>query len=111
MKQKPYKEVAELRDDIDLRLIDVREPDEYQEVHVQGAENFPLSRLRGGERPEGDGRPVAVICKSGGRSRRAATMLEQEGWADGELINVSDGTIGAIEAGDQHVVRGDSPGE
>ena len=106
MKQMPYKQVAEERERRDLRIIDVREPDEYEEVHVEGVELFPLSKLRRGERPEPDDRPTAVICRSGGRSRQAAQMLEQEeGW--GELINVSDGTNGAVEAGEKHVVRGD----
>jgi rhodanese-related sulfurtransferase len=92
-----------LRDKTDLRLIDVREPDEYEEVHVKGAELFPLSKLRDGERPERDGRPTALICRSGSRSEMAAKMLERDGWED--LINVSDGTIGAVEAGEEHVER------
>jgi rhodanese-related sulfurtransferase len=108
MKQMPYKDVADLLDETDLRLIDVRETDEYDEVHVEGVELFPLSRIRDGERPEPDERPCAIICRSGGRSERAARLLEKEGWAGGaELINVSDGTIGAVEAGEEHVVRGD----
>lgn len=107
MRQMPYKEFAERRKDEDLRLIDVREPDEYEEVHVEGVELFPLSRLRRGDRPEPDERPTALICRSGNRSEMAARMLENdEGWDD--LINISDGTKGAVEAGDEHVVRGDS---
>lgn len=107
MRQMPYKQVAEARDEEDdLRMIDVREPDEYEEVHVREVELFPLSKLRRGERPEPDGRPTALICRSGSRSEMAAKMLEEDGdW--GELINVSDGTIGAVEAGEEHVVRGD----
>lgn len=105
MEQMPYKQIAELREEQDLRLIDVREPDEYEEVHVEDVELFPLSKLREGERPEPDDRRTAVICRSGGRSQMAIEMLEDDGWSD--LINVSDGTQGAEEAGDDHVVRGD----
>lgn len=104
MRQMRYKELAELRADEDLRLIDVREPDEYEEVHVEDVELFPLSKLRRGERPDEDDRQVAMICRSGNRSEMAAKMLESEGWD--EIINVSDGTKGAVEAGEEHVVRG-----
>ena len=103
MEQMRYKDVAELRESEDLRIIDVRERDEYEEVHVKGVELFPLSKLRKGERPEKDDRRTAIICRSGGRSQMAGEMLEQEGWED--LINVSDGTIGAVEAGEEHVER------
>ena len=103
MQQMRYKEVAEMREETDLRIIDVREPDEYEEVHVEGVELFPLSKIRKGERPEKDDRKTAIICRSGGRSQRAAQILESEGWE--ELINISDGTNGAIEAGEEHVVR------
>lgn len=105
MQQMPYKRVAEEREDRDVRIIDVREPDEYEEVHVREVELFPLSRFRRGERPEPDDRPTAIICRSGNRSATAARTLEQEGWD--ELINISDGTIGAVEAGEDHVVRDD----
>jgi rhodanese-related sulfurtransferase len=89
----------------DLRIIDVREPDEYEEVHVRGVELFPLSRFRQGERPEKDDRPIAMICRSGSRSAKAAEILEEEGY--GDVANISDGTLGAIEAGEEYVVRDD----
>lgn len=105
MEQMPYKQLAELREDEDVRVIDVREPDEYEDVHVRDVELFPLSKLRDGERPEPDDRQTAVICRSGGRSEMAIKLLEADGWSD--LINVSDGTQGAEAAGDEHVVRDD----
>ena len=104
MKRMPYRDVAKLRDQQDLRLIDVREPDEYAEVHVKGVELFPLSKLRDGELPEPDDRAVAVICRSGGRSQVACQILEKAGWD--ECINVDGGTLAAEEAGDDHVERG-----
>lgn len=106
MKRMTYKDIAEKRDAMDLRIIDVREPDEYEEVHVHDVELFPLSKLREGERPEPDGRQVAIICRSGGRSAMACELLEDEGWE--ECINVEGGTLAAIEEGEQHVVRGDT---
>ncbi len=104
MQQMTFEEFLAAREDRDLRLIDVREPDEWEQVHVRDAELFPLSRLRRGETPEFDERDVALICRSGGRSAMAAQMLESAGF--GPFINISDGTLGAIEAGEEHLERG-----
>lgn len=106
MKEISFQEFAELRDDEDLRLIDVREEDEYAEVHVKGAELFPLSKIRGGELPKEDEREVAVICRSGGRSAMACKIFEKEGFS--ECINVGGGTLAAVDAGEEYVER---PGE
>ena len=86
-----------------MRLIDVREEDEWNEVHVRGAELFPLSKIRAGQLPETDEREVAVICRSGGRSMMAGQVLEANGWVD--VTNISDGTIGAIAAGEDFLER------
>ncbi len=104
MKRMSYAEIAQKRQDDDLRIIDVREQDEYDEVHVHDVELFPLSELRRGEMPEPDERQVAIICRSGGRSAMACQMLENAGWP--ECINVEGGTLAAIEAGEEHVERG-----
>lgn len=63
----------------DASIIDVREPDEYAGAHVAGATNIPLGTLpdRLAEVPRG--RPVFVMCLSGGRSARAATFLRGAG--------------------------------
>ena len=103
MKRMDYEDIAQKRDEQDLRIIDVREQDEYDEVHVRDVELFPLSRLQKGELPEKDERPVAVICRSGGRSQVACRILEQHGWP--ECTNVEGGTLAAIDAGEEHVVR------
>lgn len=106
MREYPFDMIAKALDQgEDFRIIDVREPDEYEEVHVRGVELFPLSKLREGERPEQDDRPIATICRSGKRSAEAAKMLEEDGY--GEVANISDGTLGAIEAGEEYVVRDD----
>jgi rhodanese-related sulfurtransferase len=86
-------------------VIDVREPDEYIEGHVPGAQLIPLAtvpeRL---ERFNADG-PTYVICKSGGRSMRACEVAAGEGY---EVVNVSGGT-GAWMASGRDVVTGEAP--
>ena len=103
MERMTYREFRAAREDQGLRLIDVREEDEFTEVHVKGAEHFALSRIKEGEMPEDDGRRVALICRSGARSAQAAEALENHGFS--EVINVEGGTLSAIEAGEEEVDR------
>jgi rhodanese-related sulfurtransferase len=79
-----------------LILVDVREPEEYREVHVPGARLIPLSELAGrlGELPQ-DQR-LYVICASGGRSLHAANWLAQQGW---QAVSVAGGTRAWAVAG------------
>src|SRR5690554_4392718 len=84
-----------------MRIIDVREQDEYDEVHVKGVELFPLSRLQKGELPAQDGREVGVICRSGARSQAACEILEEAGWS--ECTNIDGGTLAAIQFGADQV--------
>ena len=56
-------------------LVDVREPDEFDEVHAEGAVLIPLGDVperRGEIPPDQD---TLLICRSGARSQRAAEYL------------------------------------
>ena len=89
-------------------VLDVRNPDEYEEKHVPGAVLVPLPEL--GDRIDDvpEGRPLYVICARGGRSRSAAQAMRlQLGWP---VLNVSDGTEGWAESG-RPVVSGSEPGQ
>ena len=70
-------------------LIDVRQPDEYDEFHVPGARLIPLMDIpdRIGEVPSDS--TVYVICGSGGRSARAVQFLNAHGL---DTVNVSGGS-------------------
>ena len=78
------------------RLIDVRTPAEFQEVHVQGAVNVPLDRLTPADCQDAEG-PVYVICRSGGRGQNACAKLAAAGVAD--VANVAGGTEACVQAG------------
>ena len=60
-------------------LLDVRTPSEFGGGHVEGAQNIPVDELerRISEVPKD--RAVVVYCRSGGRSARAAGLLQQHG--------------------------------
>lgn len=62
-------------------LVDVRTREEFAAGHVQGAVNIPVQELerRIGELPD-KAKPVVVYCRSGARSRSAASLLRQRGY-------------------------------
>lgn len=78
-------------------LVDVREENEYAEVHAQGATLVPLSELETRYRELPTDRPLVMICRSGARSARAGEFLLQNGYAD--VTNLSGGTLAWVEAG------------
>lgn len=90
-------ELARLRAEGDVTLVDVREPDEYDAAHVPGAALIPLGTVpeRIADVPtEGT---VYVICAKGGRSYRAAEFYRSKGL---EAVNVAGGTSAWVEAGE-----------
>ena len=79
-------------------FIDVREPEEYTEVHAKGVKNIPLGMIDGESvGTENKDKTVFLICRSGKRSMTAAQKLEEEGFED--LVNVAGGTLAWVEAG------------
>ena len=88
-----------------LRLVDVREVDEYTDGHVPGATLVVLGTVPDNvDAFRGDG-PTYVICKSGGRSMRACEYLSEQGL---DVVNIAGGTTGWIVSG-RDVVTGDRP--
>jgi len=78
----------ELRDWLDsgkkLALIDVREPVEFDIVHIEGAQLIPQSLINSGEglaKLPQDRLPV-LYCKTGVRSAQALAVLRKAGFAD-----------------------------
>ena len=93
-----------LGSDKSIRLIDVRTPAEFGEVHVERARNLPLDRLDpAAVTAEGGDGPIYFICKSGGRSGKACERLMAAGVTD--VISIDGGTA-ACEAAGLPVVRG-----
>jgi len=71
-------------------VVDVREPEEYEQGHVPGAINLPQADLasRLDELPRDC--PLILICRSGARSLWAAQFLRQVGFE--QVANVQGGT-------------------
>ncbi len=88
-----------------VRLVDVREVDEYESGHIPGALLVVLGTVPDNvETFRGDG-PTYVVCKSGGRSMRACEFLIDHGV---NTVNVAGGTMAWIQSG-RDTVAGDSP--
>lgn len=90
----------------DLRLVDVREPDEYVGPlgHIPGAELVPVSTVTTVAADWDRVAPLLLICRSGARSARAGAALSQMGFAN--LYNLVGGML-AWDANDLPRVRDD----
>ena len=95
----PVSEFAELISDTTVQLVDVRTPQEYAAGNIAGSVNInvndssfvadAVSRLD-------KERTVAVYCRSGRRSKKAAGILASEGF---KVVELDTGYIGWVESG------------
>jgi len=71
-----------------LSVLDVREVEEFEALHLEDARNFPLSKLTDTFEKLDKDNLYYVICKSGMRSARACQFLAEQGY---EVVNVKGG--------------------
>lgn len=71
-------------------IVDVREPDEHQTGVIPSAYLIPLGSLPASLKEIPKERPLALVCRSGQRSLRAAEYLAQFGY---ECVNVAGGML------------------
>lgn len=78
-------------------FVDVREPDEFAQMRIEGAQLIPLSEFAGrfGEIPRNQ--PVVLYCRSGNRSAQAAVWLATKGYTN--LFNLDGGILGWYQSG------------
>ena len=62
-------------------MLDVRQPEEWEEMHIPGATLIPLGELpqRLGELPQDQ--EIVVYCRSGNRSQSGAEILAKNGFS------------------------------
>lgn len=89
-------EFAEVMAQKDMRLIDVRTPKEYAEGHLAGAENIDVKAEDFAERIQGIEGTVAVYCRGGRRSLKAAEQLAANGCT---VYNLDGGILAWQKAG------------
>jgi len=68
----------------DIELIDVREPVEWDIVHIEGAKLIPKDRFLSGEALSDlpQNRPIVLHCKTGIRSAEVLAVLKSAGFSD-----------------------------
>lgn len=88
---------------VGARIVDVREPNEWNAGHLPDAVHIPLRDLgaRIGELEAA--RLTVVVCRSGNRSRTAAATLARQGYDVANLL----GGMGACARAGLPVVRDD----
>jgi hydroxyacylglutathione hydrolase len=81
----------------DVAVVDVREPLEWREGHVDGALHLPMLEVIGRLRELPADRPKAVMCAGGLRSSTVISALERHGIRN--CLNVTGGMSAWLKAG------------
>ncbi len=102
-------QVAELHDEGEVQLIDVRQAHEHEAGRIAGTRLIELLALPTEVATIDPGRPVVFYCRSGSRSDMAAVALRSAGF---EAYNMSGGLLEwqavglPLEPGDGYVANG-----
>jgi hydroxyacylglutathione hydrolase len=105
----PAIDVAELAERLrrdEVRLLDVRDDDEWEDGHVAGSQHLPYHGLRDGVPADlrNGGKPLAVACSVGNRSSIAVSLLKRAGVED--VVHVAEGGVADLEREGVELVRG-----
>ena len=76
-----------------VQILDVRETEEFSGPlgHVPGAKLIPLGELKARVEELDKARPVVAICRAGGRSAQAITILSEAGFD--RIANLAGGML------------------
>ena len=85
----------------DITVLDVREPEEWDAGHIDGAVHVPLSQLPHRFVEIDDARAVLCVCAVGARSAQAVLFLRSRGM---DAINLHGGMLAWSHAGRPVVV-------
>ncbi|GFG53806.1 sulfurtransferase [Mycolicibacterium agri] len=88
-------------------LLDVREDDEWQRGHAEGAIHIPMGQVPARMSEIDPNAKLFVVCHLGGRSMRVAGYLAQNGYAP---INVAGGMQAWVDAGRPVITDGGGVG-
>ncbi|HXE41796.1 MAG TPA: ThiF family adenylyltransferase, partial [Candidatus Baltobacteraceae bacterium] len=86
-----------------IKVIDVREPDEYEIAHIAGVPQIPLSQIESRFTELDPNAQYYIHCKSGVRSMKALQFLRGQGFK--YLKNVKGGILAWSEEIDSNVPR------
>ena len=84
-------------------LLDVREPWEYAQVHVEGSRHIPMGQIPERLTELDPQIRYVVMCHHGGRSQQVAQFLISKGY--GQVANLAGGIDAWAEALDPNLAR------
>ena len=86
----PNEVEALLKEKSAINIIDVRETDEVQAGKIPNAMHIPLGLIEFKMQDLDKSKEYIMVCRSGGRSSKAATLLEGHGF---KVINMTGGML------------------
>jgi rhodanese-related sulfurtransferase len=86
------------------QVVDVRNDDEYNELHIEGVVHIPVNMLRDNLQRLDAKRDTVVLCHSGARAHVAARILSQHGFK--QVSNLSGGMLMRRRAQPKGIVYG-----
>jgi rhodanese-related sulfurtransferase len=84
-------EAVQMMNRKDAVLVDLREPAEFGAGHAPHARNIPQGQLeaRIGQLEKSKGKPIILVCQTGGKSHAAAARFKKAGF--GEVVVLAGG--------------------
>ncbi|WHX49827.1 rhodanese-like domain-containing protein [Paenibacillus woosongensis] len=86
----PQELSARLKKGEAVKMLDVREPEEWAAGHIEGAKHIPLGQVLERLRELDADEELIVICRSGNRSGLACELLEEKGF---NVVNMTGGLL------------------
>ena len=86
----------------DLEIIDVREPWEFEEIHIEGSKLIPMGELMERMDEVGWNKEVVFVCRSGSRSYVVAEQVFSLGK---NVKNLDFGILGLQEDGEEFLIE------
>ncbi len=84
-------------------ILDVRQPEEWNEYHIPGSTLIPLGELSGRISEVPQDQEIVVVCRSGNRSQEGRNILLQAGF---ERVSSMAGGVKAWRAAGYPIVSG-----
>ncbi|WP_055106564.1 rhodanese-like domain-containing protein [Paenibacillus ihumii] len=86
----PQELSARLKKGEAVKMLDVREPEEWAAGHIEGAKHIPLGQVLERLSELDADEELIVICRSGNRSGLACELLEEKGF---NVVNMAGGLL------------------
>ncbi|MUG46504.1 rhodanese-like domain-containing protein [Paenibacillus woosongensis] len=86
----PQELSARLKKGESVKMLDVREPEEWAAGHIKGAKHIPLGQVLERLRELDADEELIVICRSGNRSGLACELLEEKAF---NVVNMTGGLM------------------